>query len=357
MTRIRRLAASLAVPLLLGACGPTSIAPSPVGPSESPGSGIFIEPGRAIWRLATVVTLNEVSFPRAASEQGVIVSDRTTWVRVDGTSWLPAEPIVPEDRLGLIEWQGRVVSWADGGLIRTSPDGLSWQDAISGPGQSNPTAIVSFGNQLVLLGQGIKEDIGAWRSGDGSRWTAIKETPLGMQAAAEAADQGLIAVGVEGPDPAVWRTLDGEVWATAAAPRRKGEQTAALMGVAGDAKVVIGIGDRGGQATAWRSHDLATWTEAKGTFGPDAALVSVWNIGGVFAIAGSRNDRADIWLSTDGATWSSTDLPTGEGGGSYAAAVRVVDDDVVVFGYSTEDAGNGGSFRTGYLVWTLVPGG
>lgn len=314
-----------------------------------------IEPGRENWRLATIGPINEGMFRAAASEHGVVLSDRTAWVRVDGV-WLPAEAL-PEDRLGVIEWQDRAVSWENGGLIRTSQDGLVWHDALSGPDEFNPSAMLTFGNQLILLGEGMDREVGAWRSGDGSVWTAIKETPLGMRAGVDAGDRGLIAVGVDGPGPAVWRTRDGAEWVIAPAPSRIGEQTAALGDVAADANVVVAIGDMRGQATAWVSHDLVTWTETAAKFGPDAALASVNHVGGVFVIAGSRNNRAEIWLSADGTTWSSTDLPTEEGDGSYAAAVRVVNDDVVVFGYSTEDAGNGGSFRTGYLLWTLVPGG
>lgn len=38
-----------------------------------------------------------------------------------------------------------------------------------------------------------------------------------------------------------------------------------------------------------------------------------------------------------------------------ADVIRSTENGLAVFGYAIEDAGNGGSFRTGYLVWTLEP--
>jgi hypothetical protein len=115
---------------------------------------------------------------------------------------------------------------------------------------------------------------------------------------------------------------------------------------------VVAIGDAEGRAAAWSSNDLATWTESP-SFGEDVFLGAISNVRGTFVIAGRRRDRPVVWSSPDGRSWASTDLPTSGSGAAEAAVVRLLDERLVAFGYTTEDAGNGGSSRTGYLIWTL----
>jgi hypothetical protein len=161
-----------------------------------------------------------------------------------------------------------------------------------------------------------------------------------------------VAVGSQGPDPAVWTSADSEAWASGPAPERRGSETSALYGVSAGPVGVVAIGDAEGRAAAWSSNDLATWTQSP-SFGEDVFLGSISNVRGTFVVAGRRRDRPVVWSSPDGRSWASTDLPTSGAGAAEAAVVRIVDERLVAFGYATEDAGNGGSLRTGYLIWTL----
>lgn len=294
------------------------------------------------------------AFAAAASQSGLVAGDNTTWVGIDGGRWMPAEALGETNRLGITAWQGALISWADGGVVQVSRDGLSWSNAVSGPGESNPATVVSFANKLLLLGEGVRRQIGAWQSVDGSAWTPIEGAPMGMKAAATLPGRGLVAVGL---NAAAWRTADATTWERVAGPQPAGAGTSTLSGVAADAAHVVAIGDIAGAAAAWSSDDLATWTLSPSVWGDDAYLSGIAYVRGTFVIAGRRGGRPVVWLSVEGRVWSSVDLPIASRVEGEAVETTIDKDRLVVFGSSTEDAGNGGSSRTGYLVWTLeVPG-
>jgi hypothetical protein len=346
------VAGTVIVTLLVGACGST---PTPTAPASqpAPSSGsVAIDEVPTTWHQATVLPPDEPAFRAATAQRGVTIGDKSVWARDERAAWIPAESVDESSRIGVVSWNGRLVSWSDGGLIRTSQDGLSWVDAIVGPDESNPTMIVPYADQLLLLGQPIRTLIGAWRSADGSRWTAIDGAPLGLQAAVDAGGRGIVAVGSQGADPAIWTSADSAAWASTPAPERRGPETSALYGVSAGPLGVVAIGDAEARAAAWSSNDLASWTQSP-SFGEDAFLEAISNVRGTFVIAGRRGDRPVVWSSPDGRSWASTDLPTSGPGAAEAAVVRIVDESLVAFGYTTEDAGNGGSSRTGYLIWTL----
>lgn len=349
VTAHRCIVALIAGSVVVAGCGATPH-------SEAPGSasiGPTVSPLQATWREQTVLTPDRQAFAAAAGRNGVIVGDSTTWVGIEGGRWLPAETVEETDRLGIVEWHTGLVSWADGGVVRLSRDGLSWSNEVSGPGESNPATVVAFDNQLLLLGEGVRSSIGAWRSVDGSTWTAIEGAPLGMKAAATLPGRGLIAVGWSGPNAAAWKTADARTWERVVGPATPDGATSALHGVAVNGSSVVAIGDVDGSAAVWTSDDLATWTLSPGVGGDDAYLANIAYVRGTFVITGRRGDRPVVWLSADGRTWSSVDLPIAGGVEGEAVETTVVDDRLVVFGYSTDRAGNGGAFHTGYLVWTL----
>ena len=346
------VAGTVIVALLIGACGSPPNRTLLVAPATEPSSSSVIDEVPTTWHQATVLPPDEPVFRAAAAQRGVVIGDKSVWARNERAAWIPAEPVDESSRIGLVSWRGKLVSWSDGGLIRTSQDGLTWVDAIVGPDESNPTMIVAYADQLLLLGQPTRSLIGAWRSADGSRWTAIDGAPVGMQAAVDAGGRGLVAVGSQGADVAVWTSADSAAWASAPAPERRGPETSALYGVSAGPVGVVAIGDAEGRAAAWSSNDLATWTQSP-SFGEDVFLGSISNVRGTFVIAGRRRDRPVVWSSPDGRSWASTDLPTSGAGAAEVAVVRIVDESLVAFGYTTEDAGNGGSSRTGYLIWTL----
>lgn len=352
----RFIVALIAGSVIVAGCGTTP-------PSEAPGTasiGPATSPDQATWREQAVLSPDREAFVAAASQSGLVVGDKTTWVEIDRGRWMPAEAVEAVDetsRLGIAKWQGALISWADGGVVQVSRDGLSWSNAVSGPGESNPANMVSFGSQLLLLGEGVRRSVGAWRSADGSAWMPIEGAPMGMWAAATLPGHGLVAVGWSGPNAAAWRTADATIWDRVAGPQTTGAGTSALYGVAAGAAHVVAIGDIDGAAAAWSSDDLATWTLSPSVWGDDTYLAGIAYVRGAFVIAGRRGDRPVVWLSVDGRAWSSFDLPIAAGVEGDAVETTIDKDRLVVFGYSTVDAGNGGSSRTGYLVWTLEPPG
>jgi hypothetical protein len=352
VNRIAVIAGMVIATLLVGACA------SPPNPTvhtgqPTPSSGsMAIDEIPTTWHQASVLPPDEPTFRAAAAQRLVVIGDKSVWATDERAAWIPAAAVNESTRIGLVSWKGRLVSWSDGGLIRTSQDGLSWVDVVVGPDESNSTTIAPYADQLILFGQPIRSLVGAWRSADGSRWAALDGAPLGVQAAIDAGGRGFVAVGTQGPDPAVWTSADSEAWASAPAPERRGSETSALYGVSAGPVGVVAIGDAEGRAAAWSSNDLVTWTQSP-SFGEDVFLDAISNVRGVFVIAGRRRDRPVVWSSPDGRSWASTELPTSGSGAAEAAVVRVVDERLVAFGYTTEDAGNGGSWRSGYLIWTL----
>jgi len=151
----------------------------------------------------------------------------------------------------------------------------------------------------------------------------------------------------------MWSSADGVSWQVAAEPvPAVGDPFVA--GLATGPAGVVAIGDIDGRAAAWTSTDLRTWTEAGAAWGPDAFLESVVILDGTIVIAGNRSARPTLWVSLNGLEWLAVDLPIVDGVDGEAAKVGTVDGAVVAFGYTTKDAGNGGSSRIADLVWTLT---
>jgi len=350
MIRQRLIAAILAGTVIATGCA-TSPEPSATG---SPGTDPAINGDPPAWRTATVLLADRKAFHAARGVNGLVVADMTAWVETDGDRWMPAEAKAPPERVGIAVWQGRLVAWADGGGVQTSEDGSTWAEATKGPGQSNLETSVSFGDRLVLLGDGIETRTGAWSSPDGSTWTPIKTAPLEMKAATSLPRGGLVAVGAAGPS-VTWTTSDTITWKQAGDLQPAGVTTSTLYGVAASAARVVAIGVAADAAVAaWSSDDLRIWARSPNRWGNDSYLSSVAFVHGLFVIAGRRGTLPVVWLSADGRVWSSSDLPIAAGVQAEAVETIARDGKLVVFGYSTQDAGNGGSISTGYLVWTLV---
>ncbi len=358
MSRHRWASLSLAAALVAAGCavdvGPTAERPSGSGTFEPTAS-----PAEETWRISVVRAPDVSGFRAEAGRSGLIAGDRTIWVKaVDGT-WMPGDALDQvEDvgRLGVTTWRGGFVSWAIGGLVQTSADGVAWHDASAGPGEANLASIVPFGDELILVGQGMSDPAGAWRSRDGSIWTPIKAAPDGMLAATTRPGGDLLAIGASGPDAAAWLTADAVEWERAADPRPEAAGLIAWHGVAANPAGVVVIGNVGEAPAVWWSLDGTAWTRSQSFFEDDAYLSHVSAVPGGFAIAGRRRDRPVVWLSSDGRSWSAVDLPIEAGTQGQAEVVRTTDGGLVAFGYSMQDEGNGGSSRSGYLVWTLGPG-
>jgi hypothetical protein len=350
MAACRVVVAVLAL-ALVGACGSTP-APTTARPAAS-------EEAQAIsdgdWRIATILPPDDASFRVASQASGLIVGDQTMWTTTDGVAWRPAEPIETVNRYGIVPWSGRLVSWAEGGLIQTSPDGLAWTDATVQPDESNPTAILAMPNALLLFGEATRTDASGWRSVDGSTWMSVAGLPKEVRAVATRVQGGTIAVGNIRANAAAWMSSDGASWTPVAAPSVDGGYIDWTGMASGPAGVVATGGFEGQPAAAWSTQGGEAWAAAANAFGPDPFLQGVTAVGGAFVIAGRRNSHPTVWTSPDGRSWSGLDLPIPESSEGEATVVRQTPTGPAVFGYTTEDAGNGGRSRTGYLVWTLPP--
>jgi hypothetical protein len=326
-------------------------APSSAGPSDGVAP---IDPGPGEWRSAAVLPADATAFRDAAAGDAPVLGDQSAWVETDVGGWMPAEPVNKRERYGMVEWQGRLISWAEGGRVQTSPDGLTWTDARTGPGDSNPIVVVPFANRLLLLGEGTRDPIDAWGSVDGSTWSAIDDAPAGMAAAAEVPGHRLLAVGASDGSATVWSTSDTVTWQWMPGPP-PGATVSGLRGVAQGAAGVVAIGEIDEAEAVWWSSDLSTWTRSAIETGEDAFLASVSLVRGTYVIAGQRRQKPVVWLSADGRSWTAVDLPILDGIDGVAVVARAVDDRIIVFGRVLEDAENGSSFRSSDLVWTLDP--
>jgi hypothetical protein len=325
--------------------------PSGSGPPETAAP---IEPGSGAWRSAVVLPPDATAFRAAAAGSGLVIGDQTAWVETDAGGWMPAEPVDKRDRHGLVEWHGRLVSWADGGRVQTSPDGLTWTDARTVPGDSNPVVVVPFANRLLLLGEGTRDPVEAWSSVDGSTWSAIDDAPAGMAAAAEVPGHRLLAVGASGGSATVWSTSDTVMWQRMPGPP-PGATVSGLRGVAQGPVGVVAIGEIDEAAAAYWSSDLSTWTRSAIETGDDAFMAGVSFVRGTYVIPGQRTQEPVVWLSADGRSWTAVDLPIPDGVDGVAVVARAVDDRIVVFGHVLEVGENGASYRSSDLIWTLDP--
>jgi hypothetical protein len=306
-----------------------------------------------MWRAQVALAPDRLAFAAAEASGPVLVGAQTTWVEDNIGRWIPGEDVEHANRLGIVEWHTALISWADGGVIQISRDGQFWSSATVQPDEGNPSDVVPFGDQLVLLGEGTRHRVGAWRSADASTWTRVERSPMGMNAGAFLAGRGIVAVGWSGTNAAAWISSDALAWTPLGFPQPPGAVRSALTRVAAGEARVVAIGDVDGAAAVWSTDDLATWTRSAALGGDDTFLSSVAYGRGLFVIAGRSRGRPAIWESADGRLWSSVALPVAAGLSGEASDTTIEAGRLVVFGWATEDAGNGGTSRTAYLVWTL----
>ena len=332
------LALLVAAAVAVGGCDARHEAASPASPAA------------ATWRLATILPFDARRFEAAARKDGVVVGDETVWVELED-GWMPIDSSDGSPHYGLIVARSGLVAWAEGGRVETSSIGLSWTDAVVGPGEAYVAAIVPLGDGLVMLGEGVRQRIGAWTSSDGTVWSPLANAPLGMVAGTEVPGPGLVGVGWSGTDAAAWVTADGTQWR--ALPLLHDTEGSAMAVVTQAAGIVVAVGNIGGTAVTWRSDDLETWTASVLSAANDVSIRTIGHVNGMFVIAGQQNRKPTLWLSPDGRTWSATPLPVPPATSGEAVVIREVDDRVVVFGYETQDMGNGGDWPVAHLVWTL----
>jgi len=219
--------------------------------------------------------------------------------------------------------------------VWTSADGLTWSriahdDAVFPQGWM--TSVTVGGPGLVAVG-GLDPGAAVWTSVDGITWSrvALDESVFGesvMNAVTEGGP-GLVAVGEDNGDAAVWTSPDGSIWSRV--PHDEAAFGSSLITSAGGgdksmASVTSGgpglvaVGSDGRDAAVWTSVDGIIWSRVpddEGVFGGDRrrrrtmssvivggpGLVAVGDDGIFSAVSGDSLD-AVVWTSVDGMTWS-----------------------------------------------------
>jgi hypothetical protein len=338
---------------------PRSLTPPPAASSvdapTNPPSELASEPvataGATEWHAVVVGPSGADAFQRDPNG-GLVAGGRTVWrVSADG-SLNPADPIEPSRRFGVIGGAHGFVDWDTPGIVRWSPDALTWFDDPSGPIAANLSTIVPVDDRLLLVGQAVQSRVGAWWSDDGRSWSEAIGAPMDLWAAAEWPGHGIVAAGGSGPQTTIWSSPDLSSWSAVGTPRPT-VGNATVGALAASPGRVVAIGDVDGRSVAWWTTDLQVWTEAPPLWGPDALLESVTRIGETFFIAGRRSARPALWVSETGMTWSAVDLPLEAGQEGEVGLVAEVHRQPLAFGFRTHDEGNGGWSRTADLVWVL----
>ena len=126
---------------------------------------------------------------------------------------MPVDTSEGSPHYGLAAAPTGLVAWAEGGNLQTSDLGLDWLDVDAGPDDANVAAIVPVGDRLVMLGDAVRDRVGAWSSHDGTAWSPLEHAPpLGMAAGTEVGGGGIVAVGRRDQPCRLVHRTDGNGW-------------------------------------------------------------------------------------------------------------------------------------------------
>jgi hypothetical protein len=174
--------------------------------------------------------------------------------------------------------------------------------------------------------------------------------------------QGLVAVGSDGSDAAVWTSVDGLTWNRVPDDEAVfgGSGTTAMLSVTVGAPGLVAVGYEGSrfggspQAAVWTSADGVTWSRVP----LDESIFGGWMKGvtaggpGLVAV-GVEGSGAAVWTSVDGLNWSrvaqNIDIFGSPGGQGYGMTSVTAGGPGLVAVGSNVDVG-------GVAVWTSVDG-
>lgn len=224
------------------------------------------------------------------------------------------------------------------------------------------------GGRYVAVGS-ANGDAAAWTSADGKSWKlATAEDGAFARSGAQRLESvakggsGWLAAGSAGHGrPLVATSANGASWSAADSNSAfAGAHVATNAAGAGPGGYVV-VGSSGGDAAAWSSKDLRTWTAGTGSGlaapkGATATMndVAAGSFGYVAAgsIDGGSGSEPAAWISSDGASWTHVqiDLPQGagsarltriavNGGRLVAAGVEASGDALAPFTVTSADGG------------------
>jgi hypothetical protein len=265
--------------------------------------------------------------------------------------------------------------------VWTSSDGLAWtrvphDEAVFGGIWDQEAgrnwdqvmhSVVVGGPGLVAVGIDAY-DAAVWTSPDGLAWTRVPhdETVFGgsgrqSMVSAVAGGPGLVAVGNDYSeddwenDAAVWTSPDGLTWARVSHDEEvfsAGQRMSSVV-VGGPGLVAVGVDHN--DAAVWTSPDGITWTQVprEETTFSHAEMSSVVVGGPGLVAVGSGEQGAAVWTSPDGISW--TRLPHDEAvfGDARMYSVVMGGPGLVAVGNDYSDAAVWTS--PDGIIWTRVP--
>lgn len=187
-------------------------------------------------------------------------------------------------------------------------------------GRTAINAIVAGGPGLVAVGY-ESPDAAVWTSEDGLSW---KRAAKGDPALADRGIEGMSAVAAAGPgfvavggdevggnwDAAVWMSRNGLSWKRVGfgAAVFGGNGSQLMRGVVAGGPGLVAVGFDAGDAAVWVSRRGSSWKRARAgelVFGGEGKqeMNSVTAAGPGLVAVGSSNGDAAVWTSIDGISW------------------------------------------------------
>ncbi len=223
--------------------------------------------------------------------------------------------------------------------VWTSVDSVSWfrvpnDESVLGTGDAfsdglSMRSVTAGGPGLVAVGSD-EPDAAVWTSVDGITWTRghvpIVQLGWAEMSAVTTGGPGLIAVGHKAEqsgstEAAVWTSPDGIIWSRVLADGVFDDAEMSSVTQGGPGLVAVGA-DLDGSAAVWVSDSGTDWTRVPhdaSVFG-DSAMSSVTDWGSGLVAVGYRRGgewydgewlnsvEAAVWTTPDGVTWSRVDM-------------------------------------------------
>jgi hypothetical protein len=383
MRKTRRLLASSAVLVLVGAACSSTVSPTPARTPLSSGSQSVLSASSSPEGSAA-----PSGAASAAPAGGWIAARVAQPAEIEGQPTnapafcSPCHPItgtyiqalvpIASGYLALGEQQPPSVAAA-----WSSTDAAAWQRVgnLPAPQGSNIAAALAGPGGVVAVGSNGTA-AAVWRMAAGGGWSmsTLAPPPAGATEqldAVAATGNGYVAAGFTQSSTAVktasiWRSGDGVSWSRAQVPGATG--AAEVAGLAANANVVIAVGisgdERRGTAAVWRSTDGgSSWSSVSSSAFGAGRMLAVTFGSGVFAAVGENVDQtaAAAWTSTDGSAWSlAPEQPALANAGMQMVMMAIAVDGSAGFvadGWSS-DAGNGSAVvwrSQDGMTWTRYP--
>jgi hypothetical protein len=258
------------------------------------------------------------------------------------------------------------------GRAWVSDDGQEWVKVtdpdLSGPGDQSVWAVTEAGPGLIAAGAtGTSQDVDAaiWVSADGLDWTQVPSIASfqgrGEQSVVTIAvyDDQILAGGANYTDAALWVSADGMSWSPVTNSDFAGDGEQRIWKLQATTHGLIAVGEDDRDAAVWTFDGTASTRIEDPVFGGDGHQlirdVVEWDdilvaVGGAFTYEEiyflgrglSGNLDALVWTSQDGLVWNrveEADVPSGVGDQVMQRAV-IWDDMLLAVGYDLAGRGN-----------------